>query len=146
MANNNIYYNPETQTFQNNDGAYYSPDAAFDMMFGDSDNPMTFLKAEQNFNSAEAQKNRDFQEYMSNTAFQRMIKDIEAAGYNPWLALNSGGAAVGSGSTASSSGSSAASVFGSKKQQDTADKDRLADVFRTILSFVGTAMMVSAML
>lgn len=146
MANNNIYYNPDTGTFQNNDGAYYSPDAAFDLMFGDMNNPMGFLKAEQNFNSAEAQKNRDFQEYMSNTSFQRMIADIEKAGYNPWLALNSGGAAMASGSTASSSGSSAASVFSSKNQKETADKDRMADVARIIAGLVGTAIMAAVVL
>lgn len=35
------------------------------------------------FSSAEAQKARDWQEYMSNTNYQRMRADMEAAGYNP---------------------------------------------------------------
>nr|DAR43452.1 MAG TPA: minor capsid protein [Microviridae sp.] len=62
------------------------------------------------FNSAEAQKNRDWQAMQSNTAHQREVNDLIAAGLNPVLsAMNGNGASVTSGSTASSSNPSGAS-------------------------------------
>lgn len=141
----NLHYNAENQTWTDDNGAYYSPDAV-SAVSNMPEDWYSLLKEEQNFNSAEAQKNRDFQEYMSSTSFQRMISDIEKAGYNPWLALNSGGAAMASGSTASSSGSSAASALSSKTQKETADKDRGIDAARIIASLVGTAIMAAVML
>lgn len=52
------------------------------------------------YSSAQAQANRDFQERMSNTSYQRGMEDMRRAGLNPMLAYSQGGATVPQGSMA----------------------------------------------
>lgn len=62
--------------------------------------------AAMNYNSAEALANREWQERMSSTAYQRAVEDMKKAGLNPILAFANGGASTPGGSAGTISGAS----------------------------------------
>lgn len=77
------------------------------------------LSTQNAFNAQEAQKARDFQEYLRSTAYQATVEDMQKAGLNPYLAYSSGATSAPSTASASSasggrnkSGGAFASIFG----------------------------------
>lgn len=79
-----------------------------------------------NFNKNEAEKERRWSEYMSNTSHQREVQDLISAGLNPVLSANSGANSYSGASASGSADNSAIGAISSIYQTKMANQNAMA--------------------
>lgn len=93
-------------------------------------------KLAMDFEADQAQLNREWQAQMSNSAYQRAVADLKAAGLNPVLAASGSGAATTAGAMASgvSSAGSAAQGLKANGQKANVDVTTYTQLFNTLIN------------
>lgn len=87
------------------------------------------------YNSAEAQKNRDWQKMLSDTSYQRAVADLRKAGLNPVLAISGLSGAT---SPSGSAGSMSSGYTYAGQQASASSVKAGANVLSAVLQFVSS--------
>lgn len=97
------------------------------------------------FNSEQAQLNRDFQEYMSNTAYSRAVKDLKSVGVNPYAVISGlSSASTPAGSSAYSTSHSGSYTSGQSERNarissETSKENSVRGLIGTVISGASSA-------
>lgn len=98
--------------------------------------PTAALTSDRAWAEAQAQKQMDFQERMSNTAYQRAVEDLRKAGLNPALAFQTAHATTPSGSQAGTPATAQSEVLQSQRLS----YSLVETLFRGIMGIVGVGL------
>lgn len=101
------------------------------------ENYLQLINLSNSFNSAEAQKSRDWSEYMRDTQVQSYMNQLKDAGINPILAVSGGFNGDGYSSSAVASAYSGTSPYSNSSRVDAAIIRALGSAFSSILNAAG---------
>lgn len=130
MGNSGSFFNDLTGVTTQN--AYNSAEAAKQRAFEQSER-----LAVQDYNSAEAAKARDFNMMMDSTRYQRTMADLQSAGVNPMALFMNGGAGVGGSGSISAASSSVGS--GSSASNGGNSASAVGGIIRALTSLLKVA-------
>lgn len=103
----------------------------------DSANAMALLQDDRKWSEQQAQKQMDFQREMSNTSWQRGVKDMQAAGLNPYLAYTQGGASTAQGASGNTSSTAQGAFIDYAKMNLERDITRENNMFKLLTTAIG---------
>lgn len=103
----------------------------------DLQNSVNLMQFQQAFNAQEAQKARDYQANLSNTAYQRQARDLKLAGYNPALLLGTSGATSPSSYVATGSVTGGTNLSASYMSMINTQVSAQAQIMSSLINMIG---------